>query len=140
MKYPEHCKKIISYPIIVLEEEGRKITFKNNNENIRKVRVDDCAIEDGIRCDWLLIRSDNKEFFVELKGKNLEHAFKQIEKSIEKISDNPKKGNKNIYIVISRSPIKSSQIQFKEEYFRKKYNAKKLLIREIMPEIDIQTA
>lgn len=139
-KIPQECVESVIYPKIVLEENGRKITFKNNKVKIKKVRVDGCAIKENIvKCDWLLIRPDKKEFFVELKGKNLDHAFKQIELSIKMISDKPKIGI-NIYIVISRSPNTSTQIQVKTDHFRKNYNVKKLLVKENMPEIDIQTA
>jgi DNA-binding protein YbaB len=123
------CEKIITDVEINLSENRSNITFINKNkEDIRKVTVDGCAITQGIRCDWLLIRPDDKEFFVELKGSDLKHAYEQIERSIKQIAKDCYIREKNIYIVMSKYPSKPPALQFMQRYFQDTYKATLMVI------------
>jgi glycerophosphoryl diester phosphodiesterase len=64
------------------------------------------------------------EFYIELKGQDLEHALEQIKSTIFRLSTNVKKGNKISYIICTRSPMSSSEIQNHKLEFRKKFNSK----------------
>ncbi|MBC6442335.1 MAG: hypothetical protein GDA53_04265 [Rhodobacteraceae bacterium] len=75
------CVSKTEDPRIVFTENRQKATFLNpNRREIRKVKVDGCAITSGRRCDYML--SDQRNWYIELKGKEIEYALKQICESI----------------------------------------------------------
>ena len=56
--------------------------------DIKKVKVDGCAIKTGQKCDDLLISQDeHEEHFVELKGVDIMHTIDQLEQTILKIGE-----------------------------------------------------
>ena len=71
--------------------------------------VDGCQITDGARCDYL-IKLENKEYFVELKGQDLRHAFTQLKNSITLLGQCTCT-DRSSYVISSRSPLASSEIQ-----------------------------
>ena len=123
------CEKISKNSKIVLSDSGSKnkqSKFRLDNQKkakIRVVRVDDCAIKQGLRCDYLLILPDNLEIYVELKGKNVEHAVKQLESSIKQLTDSLS-AEKLCFVASTRCPITSPQIQKLKKNFKRNYNAK----------------
>ena len=79
---------------IPFRDKGNRQEYRilNQNENIIcKIRVDDCLIIDGNKCDYLAIECYKKEnqtiinslYFIELKGSDLIHALNQIEATIK---------------------------------------------------------
>jgi hypothetical protein len=84
------CEEINSNPKIVINDpDGGKSEFRLKNFKrikVRIIKVDDCVIEDdSTRCDFVIeIPMDNIKvvLFIELKGKNVEHGIKQLEKTI----------------------------------------------------------
>jgi hypothetical protein len=59
--------------------------------------------DNSIRCDYLHLANEI-EFYIELKGQNLEHALEQIKATILKLSSNPKKVAKISYIYVQEVP------------------------------------
>ncbi|MCX7044181.1 MAG: hypothetical protein NTX50_01675 [Candidatus Sumerlaeota bacterium] len=117
------CEKTRSDPRIVLREKRSEICFLNPlRKAIREVRIDGCVIRDGLRCDYLLIVGCT-EHYVELKGCDVDHAVKQIETTIRKVSADAKRLEKHSYIVSSRCPALSPQIQGWKIKFRKEFNS-----------------
>src|SRR5215212_8764900 len=107
MDFPKDCHHLTNDPMIVLSDHKSKskMAFINNKrENVILVRVDDCVIKDGIRCDYLVISLLSKEHFVELKGGDIDHAIAQIERTIEILSVDKQKQEKLCFIVGTRSP------------------------------------
>jgi hypothetical protein len=94
-----------------------------NAKGARKIRIDDCVPIQGPACDYLVVASDGREHFVELKGKNVEHAIKQLESTIPQLSLHIQ-SKKEIwcFIVCSESPISTKTQKFKEQ-FKKKFKA-----------------
>lgn len=122
---------------IVLKENKSKITFVNNeNRNIRKVIVDGCVEIEGRKCDFLLITEDGTEYYVELKGCNVEEAVSQIENTIKKISSSACLLKKHSYIISTRCPLLSPQIQKIKLKFKKMYMSS-LHIKKMCQEISI---
>jgi hypothetical protein len=106
--------------IETLCEKRSKFELKNlNQKKIEIIQVDGCAITDGIRCDYL-IRNGNQEIYVELKGHDVCHAKKQIERSISLLSACQKTYPKISYIISTRNPIHSPQVQKWQLEFKKK--------------------
>lgn len=79
------CSKAKESKKLVIFENKCKIIFENeSNQILYEVRIDNCLIKDGKRCDYLvLIPRINSAIFIELKGKNLLYAIKQINSSID---------------------------------------------------------
>ncbi len=121
MKIKKKCLEIIKHTIITCKENKRKITFLNpNKKSISKILVDGCQIIDGLRCDYL-ITYDTRQEFVELKGKNLEHAFKQLERTIDLLGK--KNHQKRAFVISSRSPLTSPVIQSQKLRFKRKFKS-----------------
>ena len=122
----DKCSEKISHKNILIEEKkSSKIIFTNENSTeVTKVQVDGCLDIQGIKCDWLLIINEPYiEIYIELKGSDVEHAFNQIENTIKIVSKNYKTVLKYCYIITTRCPITSTQIQVKAKSFKKNYNA-----------------
>lgn len=98
MTYPE-CSKFRNDGTIVAEENGKKLILDNtdNRRCINQMKVDGCVPITGVRCDYLfeIYRKDisenscppespkiEKVIYLELKGKNIKHAFEQLESTI----------------------------------------------------------
>lgn len=123
------CEKINSdLNIVVLDPSSRNNRSKFRLYNpkrayIKIVQVDDCVIREGVRCDYLLILPDGEEFYIELKGANVQHAVKQIARSIETLACDCQSTSKQCFIASTRCPISSAEIQNLKKKFRHKYNA-----------------
>ncbi len=121
MEYKEECLERTRNKIIVCEENKRKIIFYNNNARIvEKIKVDGCQITEGVRCDYL-VNFAKIHNFIELKGKDIKHAKEQIVRTMKVLSK--KNYEKRCYIVSSRSPSTSPNIQNLKLEFKNKYNA-----------------
>lgn len=122
----DKCSEKISHKNILIEEKKSSIiVFINENSiELTKVQVDGCLDIQGVKCDWLLIINEPYiEIYIELKGSDVEHAFDQIENTIKIVSKNYKTVLKYCYIITTRCPITSTQIQVKAKLFKKNYNA-----------------
>ena len=119
------CRKISSQKLFVYQEMRSKLILENvDSIESTSITVDGCEInDDTIRCDFMHI-AKGIEFYIELKGQDLEHALEQIKSTIFRLSTNVKKGNKISYIICTRSPMSSSEIQNHKLEFRKKFNSK----------------
>ncbi len=120
-----NCRKISSQKLFVYQEMRTKVILENvDSIESTSITVDGCEInDDTIRCDFMHI-AKGIEFYIELKGQDLEHALEQIKSTIFRLSTNVKKGNKISYIICTRSPMSSSEIQNHKLEFRKKFNSK----------------
>jgi hypothetical protein len=115
---------------IVFEENRSKLTlFNEKKEEGTKVKVDGCEITEGIRCDWLFI-ANGIEHFIELKGHDVKYAVEQLERTMNMLSSNTKTQKKVCYIVCTRSPLVTAEIQNIQKRFRKNYNSE--LIVKVM--------
>ncbi|UWR71347.1 hypothetical protein [Phaeobacter inhibens] len=74
--------------IVVFKENARSAIFSNpSQQSFDKAQVDDCLIkENSGKCDGYL-RDGNRIWLVELKGKDVEKAVKQIVATSQKIND-----------------------------------------------------
>jgi len=77
----EHQKEIIS------QEHGRKHhAYNMDREWVTHYRIDGVVLTEGLRCDFLLINEKKeKAYLIELKGKNLLRAIKQLAVTEEKL-------------------------------------------------------
>lgn len=106
------CRTNSSQKIFTFEENKSKLTLENVDQvDSVKIIVDGCEINDNsIRCDYMLLAKE-KEFYIELKGQDLMHAVAQIKSTIKQLSPDLRARNKKSYIICTRSPLSSTQIQ-----------------------------
>ncbi|TAF10518.1 MAG: hypothetical protein EAZ77_03050 [Nostocales cyanobacterium] len=122
----DKCSEKVNHKNILIEEKkSSKIIFGNENLiEVEKIQVDGCLDIQGVKCDWLLIIGEPYiEIYIELKGSDVEHAFTQIENTIKLVSQDYKNVRKYCYIITTRCPLTSTQIQVKKKSFKRKYNA-----------------
>jgi len=119
----KECTQKTNDRIIVFKENRSKLSLLNKNKiSTTKVIVDGCEITSGLRCDFLLLTQEI-EYFIELKGHNIEHAIKQLVATINKLSVNPKKQKKISFIICTRSPMSSPAIQNLRVKFKKNFSS-----------------
>ncbi len=128
MKNFGDCEKINQNSKIVISDPGSKNSkskFRIDNPKklkIRVIKVDNCVIKQGIRCDYLVILPNSLEIYIELKGKDIGHAAEQIEASIKKLTVSLS-AKKLCFIASTRCPLTSPQIQKLKKNFKRDYNA-----------------
>lgn len=81
----QECVKSVTHKKVKIEEKGRSATFVNETKKLfLVVEVDGCLVTGNHmpRCDYLVSLPDIASVFVELKGRNVEHATEQLFASI----------------------------------------------------------
>ena len=109
---------------IRFEENKRKIIFLNPQRlPYERVDVDGCTINEGVRCDKLLLSADEREErYVELKGTDVMHAIDQLEETIKRLGEYT--DNRHAYVVSTNvAPAINTKRQAKIKYFKEKYCA-----------------
>lgn len=118
------CKTICNDSKIVFQDGARKskMCFSNpKRKTVHKIQVDNCLIKNGKRCDFLLIDNMNVEYFIELKGKQVEYACTQIIETIKKISKDIN-AFKYAFVVSAACPLTTTEVQVNKAIFKRKYN------------------
>lgn len=129
------CRATSKNKIFIYKERRSSLTLQNNDEVMStRIVVDGCEVQEGIRCDYLH-KAKEIEMYIELKGQDVLHAIAQIERTICLLSEDVRRQKKVSYIICSRSPLASTQIQKYDRQFREKYNSK--LIIKSSPYTDI---
>jgi len=105
----KRCSEDSKHPLIVVEENGRKFTIRNQGKkNVKKVRVDGCLIDDKRqRCDYLFEIGHvcHCAIYLELKGSDIDHAFKQLVLTMKYLMNRHRNLTKVCHIVASRVQI-----------------------------------
>lgn len=113
---------------ISLQEKRSCFRIKNSKKILVSVyEVDGCLLKlesDGPRCDYLVLIDDRDlEIFVELKGCDIGKAIKQLENSIQNLSENATALVKNCFVISTRIPKADTSAQKAKLLFKRKYNA-----------------
>lgn len=100
-------RKLISKKKHPLEESGcvLYLTNKNITEAVNIVKID-CTNSpiQGKRCDFAVYKNEQNVLFIELKGSDINTAFKQIENTLNYFKSLLICNKKSCYIVHSGSP------------------------------------
>jgi hypothetical protein len=139
MKSFLECEEFKTDSKIVLKEKRSKITFNNpNREKILLLKVDGCAIKEPktLRCDYALVPCDQVEIYVELKGSDIAKAFKQIESTINLLSSKVAQLKILGFIISTRVPMQSTDVQQLKSQLKKKFNAT-IRIKNIEEVVDL---
>lgn len=115
---------------IVVKDSGNSQEYRITNGSSKefcKIRVDNCLIREGEKCDYLILDCQDKlAFFIELKGQDLKKAFTQIDSSISILIDEIQDFKIYARIVLNRmpSPNINSSIEIKLKKRLRKHNGK----------------
>ena len=105
--FTRHTKKKF-----VVKEQKSEVIFQNPAQHeIQEIRVDDCILTEGIRCDYLVtVDLADASVFVELKGADVKHAVEQLTRSHRELAEHCKR-NKFWIVSTTRCPLTSTEIQ-----------------------------
>lgn len=130
MEFDPDCKEIVDGKEIVFSEKRSKLSLINKDrKQIQRIRVDGCQITSNsvLKCDWMAVLDDSlqgrTEFFIELKGQDVKHALAQVSATIEALSNDSKGGFKRSYVVSTRTPMASTEVQNWKKKYKKAYNS-----------------
>jgi hypothetical protein len=128
------CSEFLQYKKIALGGAKTSTLYLLNPQErkVEKIQVDDCAITEGLRCDWLVLLNDavsQEEIYVELKGSDVSHAVDQLKATIEKLSADRSRFPKRCLVVFTRCTMFQTDVQICMKTFKKKFNAGFFLIR-----------
>lgn len=129
---PVECRTTVTDSEVVCREKGRKMRFLNPaRTQIDRVSIDECR---GLReslldpkcklCDFLVLSAEQDEHFVELKGKNVEHAIKQLASTIPQISGAYPNRRVWCWVITTESPAASPSFLVKKARFEKQFKAR----------------
>ncbi len=107
MKLNNDCRTTRRDPLLSVQENGRTFILKNAcRQAVVQVEVDDCLITVGERCDWLfeLTEPVKRVLFVELKGRDIKHAYAQLLATIKQLKASYQGYRLEAYVVSSRNP------------------------------------
>jgi len=137
MKSPDgrECSTFLRHQRIALAGR-RTTTFYLSNpagRRVEQIAVDDCAITEGQRCDWLVRLDDavsREEIYVELKGSAVYDAVAQLRATIEKLSADCGRFPKRCFIVFTRNPMTGTDVQKYKVQFLKKFHSSFSLVKD----------
>ena len=120
------CSNQVSHKKIALKEKRSTLVLINEKQVVVDlITVDGCKITSGPRCDFMvLVANVATEYFIELKGIDVNHAVTQLTETIKKLSSNATSTLKVSFIICTRSPLSSAEIQGYQIRFKRDFNAR----------------
>ncbi|MGB6745269.1 MAG: hypothetical protein WBE38_16600 [Terracidiphilus sp.] len=110
---PARCIEKLNGPRITVKANGRLATFLNpDRAEIKKIDVD-CWLRhvSGLRSDFLLVKAGIVDVIIELKGKDIDHAVKQILATLDHWKLTPLCSPRfGALVVFTRSPKRSTTL------------------------------
>lgn len=108
--------------------------------------IDGVAIKEGLRCDKFITTSDKERgisIFLELKGRDINHAITQIESTISNPLFRPypnKQDKSRARIVTNRGVVSTSRVEFEKAKIRflKNYNIDLRQLSSLQPDSKIK--
>jgi hypothetical protein len=137
MKSPDgrECSTFLQVRRIALSGRRTTTLYLQNPEGrrVERVEVDGCAITQGPRCDWLLLLNDTtsrEEIYVELKGRDVSHAVRQLQATVCALSTDRMCFPKRCFVVFTRNPMTGTDIQRYKVKFRSDFSAGLYLVKD----------
>lgn len=119
---PAHCVIKTTNSKIVVEENHRRFEYNNfANETVDRIQIDGCVPIAPPVCDYGISFSDKSKYWlIELKGKNILHAIRQLENTYLQLKTIMQIPCEKIIVVSSCCPIplkvNSEKIRIKTVY------------------------
>lgn len=138
----EECVEARNSPIIVAEENGRRMVFKNpGRKSVSTISVDRCVFKGNSthkRCDYLVEIGEPMEsaHYIELKGTKIAHGIEQLSASLGYFVARHEGVSRTCVLIASTVPsLKAGTQMAKDKFFRD--NKVKLEIRRSEYTIDV---
>lgn len=135
-----------------VSENGKSYRVNISGSSVSAVfQIDDYIIKDGFKCDKLLLVSDQPvpngdrgmAVFLELKGKDMEHAIEQLEATVKNklFKPYPSAQDKTRARIVTAGcgPKSSSKIKVEEARvrFKQQYNIELRILKNNQPDLPI---
>jgi hypothetical protein len=120
----EGCVEEIAHPRIALKDKGSEsvILLNPTREEVHRLKIDDCAIAEGIRADWALYRADEYVLIVELKATDFKHGADQCLRTAEKFLEHFGSNFRVAALLVGRqSPKIQAAMQVKKREFARRF-------------------
>ncbi len=120
---PSKCIVETSSAEVVAREHLSTFRVKNvKGSLIRKIQLDKCAVINQLSCDYLFeFPIEARQWFIELKGADIPHAIEQLCASIKQYGT-PKATDRRCYVVSTRCPLSTTEIQRAIHSMKSKHN------------------
>ncbi len=110
--------------VLVLQEKGKSLRIENRGGyELCRIRVDDCLIVQGERCDYIVLQVPNDAIhMVELKGRHLRDAVSQIDVTLEYLRENGDLSEASSvygYVILSKTPTPNIESKIERDLKRK---------------------
>lgn len=111
---------------VVVEEGKMKATFSNPHlRNYTITRFDGCVVQNSLGADFIVSLPDVCDLIVELKGRGVEHAMKQVAATAKYLTDNRHRNGKLAGLIVSRQyPKENTIVQRGQIAFKRKFDAR----------------
>jgi hypothetical protein len=125
VKPPTHCCTETRVSRIKVEQFGRKAVFINDQNTVHQsIQVDGCVIQNEKAADYVVSRAAFGDVIVELKGKDVEEAVKQVEATAKHwIANGYCTGKIAALIVSTQFPKANTSVRRAQERFAKAYKS-----------------
>jgi len=119
----EKCTSKTKAQKIKFEEKRRRATFLNpEKKEYTRTRFDGCVVKDAVAADWVLSKKNVGDVILELKGRNVEHAFKQVLSTARYWATHDlSSGRLSALIVCRQFPNASTKVQRAKASFNKSF-------------------
>lgn len=116
------CVERTSRSNVTVKEKGRRANFTNKGrQDFDVVKVDGCLITEGEKADYIVSKVGVGSVIVELKGKDVPHACKQVMRTLDHADCADWLGGRTgILIVCSRYPAYDSVVARAETQARRR--------------------
>jgi len=121
---PQHeCITECDHKLLKLEAHGKSALFLNPQQaNHRKYEVDGCLVKNSLAADCALEKTGTGLVIVEFKGRNVEHATKQLSASYTYFKQEQKYDGKIAALVVStESPSGSATLNRLRDKFARQH-------------------
>lgn len=119
----DNCQRSTKVANIKVEENKKWVIFLNPTKDTYLVtKHDGCIVKNMVACDWVVSKKECGDIFIELKGKDINHATVQILASADYWMTNKLTHGALAGIIVGTEyPRINTQIQRAMAVFAKKY-------------------
>ena len=117
------CISECKNPLVPVEDAGVRAVFCNpKRKAYRTFDVDGCLVTEGLAADFAVEELGTGLAVVELKGRNVEHALKQVSETVKHFRDARDYTGRLCALIVSRqSPLGSATIAKQRLIFAKRH-------------------
>lgn len=122
-KVISECQETTRDSFIKVEQYGRKAVIINDSRQVHiRTRFDGCVVTNTLASDYIITRPSFGDVIIELKGKDVQHATKQVEATAAYWKENGYASSiMAALIVANQYPRVNTEIRKAQERFAKIY-------------------